>query len=232
MPRIPRITLGVSRLSQRYARELHGKIQTQCVSREANGASLIYGGHTVADIFTVEKRSEIMSRIKSKNTGPEKKTAILLREHGFKFKMHAGLIGKPDFVLFEEGIILFVDGEFWHGHTMTPRKWEVMSDFWRKKITRNVERDREVTLALRKIGWTVLRVTDRDVNVRPEWVISKIWRSRGQLLSRGRRNARTARTDALRKTLTKNNTRCQKTKKICQKAAKRPERGILCRARR
>ncbi len=180
--------------------------------------------NAMADVFTVEKRSEIMSRIKSKNTGPEKKMAALLKEQGFRFKMHSDLIGKPDFVLVDEGIILFVDGEFWHGHTMTEKKRETLSEFWRKKIDRNVERDREVTLALRKMGWTVLRVTDRDVNKRPGWVVSKIWRSRGQLLSRARKNDRRTHIVALRKTLTKKNTKCQKTKTTRQRAQKCPAR--------
>lgn len=178
----------------------------------------------MADIFTAEKRSEIMSRIKSKNTGPEKKMAALLKDEGFKFIMHSRLIGHPDFVLVDEGIILFVDGEFWHGHTMTDKKRATLSEFWRKKIDRNMERDREVTIALKKMGWTVLRVTDRDVNKRPGWVVSKIWRSRGQLVGRNRKMDHATRIAALRKTLTKKNTKCQKTKTTRQGAPKRPVR--------
>ena len=133
----------------------------------------------MADIFSVEKRSDIMSKIRSKNTKPELKMARMLKDRDIPFRMHVNIMGKPDFVLPHMGIILFVDGEFWHGHTLTEKKREMLTEFWRKKIDRNMERDVEVTAALRKMGWCVIRVTDRAVNRNPEKVISKIWRAHG-----------------------------------------------------
>ena len=166
----------------------------------------------MADIFTVEKRSEIMSRIKSKNTGPELAMAAALKTAGIRFRMHANLIGKPDFVLVDMGITLFVDGEFWHGHTMTPEKRMSLDEFWTKKIDRNVERDAEVNRALKKMGWRVIRVTDRDVNRRMRWVLSKVWRSHGQLTGKNRRTEPEERVRTLNGIITRNN-RCKKTKK-------------------
>lgn len=174
----------------------------------------------MADIFTVEKRSEIMSRIKSKNTGPELKMASMLKDKSIPFKMHAQLIGKPDFVLHEMGIILFVDGEFWHGHTMTERKRETIGEFWVKKIDRNIERDIEVTAALKKMGWAVIRVSDREVNKSPDSVMSKIWRVNGQLLRSDRKTDPDERIKTLRKTLRKKSTKASKSKKTRQNAQK------------
>lgn len=165
------------------------------------------------DTFSVKRRSEIMANIKSKNTKPELKMAEALKSSNIEFSMHADIIGKPDFVIAGMGIILFVDGEFWHGHTLTERKRSVMTDYWVKKIDRNMERDKEVTAALKKMGWAVIRVTDRDVNKRVKWVISKIWRSHGQLVGGRRRMNPDARIAALRDTLIKNNTKCKKIKK-------------------
>lgn len=178
----------------------------------------------MADVFSVEKRSKIMSSIKSKNTGPEKKMSAVLKAKGFKFTMHSHIIGHPDFVMLEFGIILFVDGEFWHGHTMTARKRAVMTDYWKKKIDRNIERDKEVNAALKKMGWCVIRVTDRVVNKHPESVVSKIWRAHGQLVGKNRKMDPEPRIAALRKTLNKKNTKCKKTKTSRQMALKQPVR--------
>lgn len=157
----------------------------------------------MADVFSVEKRSDIMSRIKSKNTKPELKMAEVLKDNSIPFKMHVGIIGKPDFILHGMGIALFVDGEFWHGKTLTAAKREILSEFWVNKLDRNMQHDKEVTLALRKIGWCVIRVTDRDVNRRPDWVMSKIWRAHGQLVGKNRKVDPDVRVKALAKTMVK-----------------------------
>lgn len=171
----------------------------------------------MCDIFTVEKRSDIMSKIKSKNTLPELAVKAELKRKEIPFKMHATIIGHPDFVLHEMGIILFVDGEFWHGHTLTPAKREMLSEYWRKKLDRNMERDLEVTAALKKIGWAVIRVTDRDVKKRMPWVMSKIMKCNGQLTGKRRKTDPETRIAALKKTLIKKNTKCQKKKKTSKK---------------
>ena len=160
----------------------------------------------MADIYTKEKRSEIMSKIKSKNTGPELKMADALTKKQINFQMHGQLIGKPDFVLPDIGIILFVDGEFWHGHTLTPEKREKLTEFWTKKLDRNMERDREVTSALKKMGWCVIRVTDRQVNKQPDKIVSKIMRSHGQLIGKNRKKDPEIRIAELGHTLLKSNT--------------------------
>jgi DNA mismatch endonuclease (patch repair protein) len=91
----------------------------------------------VADIMSREQRSRVMSRIKSKNTTPERYIASLLRAAGLSFsRHHNALPGCPDFVFTKAKVAVFVNGDFWHGWRFPT--WEHrMTDFWRNKITGN-----------------------------------------------------------------------------------------------
>jgi len=71
--------------------------------------------NVMADIFTKEKRSWIMSRIKGKNTKIELKMNKILRDIGYAYEMHPKMYGNPDFVLEKERIAIFCDGDFWYG---------------------------------------------------------------------------------------------------------------------
>ena len=118
------------------------------------------GAGEMADIFTRAKRSEVMSRIRSRgNRGTELRLIALMRAHGITgWRRNARLFGKPDFVFRAARLAVFVDGCFWHAcprHATMPRNNRA---FWKAKLTRNAARDREVTRALRKVGWRVLRV--------------------------------------------------------------------------
>ena len=103
--------------------------------------------------------SERMSRIRSKNTGPERAMARLLRGAGIRFRRHQKLPGTPDFRLAGLRVVLFVDGTFWHGRN----GWSKLKPFWRKKIKRNVQRDIEVNLALKSRAWIVIRVWEDEL---------------------------------------------------------------------
>ena len=114
----------------------------------------------MADIFTRAKRSEVMSRIRSRgNRATELRLIALMRAHGITgWRRNARLFGKPDFVFRAARLAVFVDGCFWHAcprHATMPRSNRA---FWKAKLTRNAGRDREVTRTLRKAGWRVLRV--------------------------------------------------------------------------
>ena len=114
----------------------------------------------MADIFTRAKRSEVMSLIRSRgNRATELRLIALMRAHGITgWRRNAALFGKPDFVFRAARLAVFVDGCFWHAcprHATMPRSNRA---FWKAKLTRNAARDREVTRALRKAGWRVLRV--------------------------------------------------------------------------
>jgi len=115
----------------------------------------------MTDHLTPEERSRNMSRIRSRDTGPEKAVRSLLHGLGFRFRLHrSDLPGTPDIVLPKYRTIVFVHGCFWHQHpgcryaTMpsTRRKW------WAEKFLKNRKRDATVREELRKKGWNVLVV--------------------------------------------------------------------------
>jgi DNA mismatch endonuclease, patch repair protein len=110
----------------------------------------------MSDTFTEVKRSEIMRSVHSTATNAEKKCEALLRSLKLKFFQHASdLPGKPDFVLKNSRLAIFVHGCFWHSHKGC--KCSVLPtsnvEYWSRKIERNRKRDRRVRDALRKAGW-------------------------------------------------------------------------------
>jgi DNA mismatch endonuclease, patch repair protein len=110
------------------------------------------------DRMTPKQRSYCMSRVKSKNTSLEMLLATELKKRKLKFQCHAGdLPGKPDFVFKRAKVIVFVDGDFWHGWHF--EKWKhKLSPYWLDKISGNRRRDQAHFRKLRRMGWKVLRV--------------------------------------------------------------------------
>jgi DNA mismatch endonuclease, patch repair protein len=100
-----------------------------------------------------------MSRIRGRDTGPERVLRSLLHQMGFRYRLHRrDLPGKPDLVFSSARKVIFVHGCFWHMHRckygrVVPK---TNADFWRTKREGNVARDRRNITALRKQGWTVL----------------------------------------------------------------------------
>ena len=129
----------------------------------------------MADIFTPEKRSWVMSRIRSKDTKIEKKMASLLRKNKIHYRRFPKVFGSPDFIV-EKKILVFCDGDFWHGYQYN-RKKKPPKKFWRDKIERNMSRDKTVTRKLRADGWSVVRLWEHDIEKRPESCIRKIRKS-------------------------------------------------------
>jgi DNA mismatch endonuclease, patch repair protein len=142
------------------------------------------------DVFTQAKRSDVMSRIRSRgNKATELALVKLFRAQGItgwrrQLKLRAGelrvkrpsarssqrstqtcsqLIVRPDFVFREVRLALFVDGCFWHGCPKHGTKPRSNAAFWRKKFAANQARDRLVTRALRRSGWRVLRVWEHEL---------------------------------------------------------------------
>lgn len=115
----------------------------------------------MADVFSREKRSWIMRRVHAKNTTPEKLVRSWLHVRGYRFSLHrADLPGKPDIVLPKRQTVIFVHGCFWHGHPGCKNSTLPTSnrDYWERKISRNIERDKRNARALRRSGWHVLTV--------------------------------------------------------------------------
>ena len=126
----------------------------------------------MADIFTPEKRSWVMSRIRSKDTKIEKKTASMLRKNKIHYRRFPKVFGSPDFVV-EKKVIVFCDGDFWHGYQYDKKK-KPPKKFWRDKIERNMERDRKVSRTLRRDGWSVIRIWEHDIEKRPAACLRRI----------------------------------------------------------
>lgn len=130
------------------------------------------------DIMTLQERSERMSRVRNKDTKPEKVVRSLLHRLGFRFRLHdKKLPGKPDIVLPRHEKVIFVHGCFWHRHGVCRALSipENNPDFWRRKFESNVKRDREKLTALREAGWDVLVVWECETKDHDE--LRKVLRS-------------------------------------------------------
>ena len=114
----------------------------------------------VADILTPEQRRLVMSRIRSKDTKPEMLLRRGLHGRGLRYRLHgADIPGKPDMVFPKLRTVVFVHGCFWHGHGCSLFKWpKTRATFWKTKINRNMERDREVRVALKTAEWRAIVV--------------------------------------------------------------------------
>ena len=117
------------------------------------------------DTLSPEVRSETMRRIHRRDTKPELALRKELHGRGFRYRVdYAKAPGRPDIAIVGRKLAIFVDGEFWHGKKHTAERYAEMTEYWRTKIARNMERDRRVNDELRDLGWTIIRVTDRAVN--------------------------------------------------------------------
>jgi len=113
----------------------------------------------MTDIFSVEERSLIMSRVKNRDTSPEKLVRGFLHKMGFRYRLHVKkLPGNPDIVLPRHKKIIFVHGCFWHGHKDCSRATRPTSniEFWNKKIDGNMNRDAIIQKTLKSLGWKIL----------------------------------------------------------------------------
>ena len=106
-------------------------------------------------------RSEVMSRVKHRDTGPELRVRRHLWASGLRFRLASkGLVGKPDLVFLGTRLAIFVHGCFWHQHPGCPnaRMPKSRREFWQNKLLRNVERDAEVAAKLKVIGWGAMTI--------------------------------------------------------------------------
>lgn len=104
-----------------------------------------------------------MSRVPQKNTAPEMVVRRIVHKMGYRYGLHSkDLLGKPDIVFRRRRKVIFVHGCYWHGHSnpscRLARVPKTRTEFWKNKISRNAERDREIMDALTRQGWNVLVV--------------------------------------------------------------------------
>lgn len=131
----------------------------------------------MADVHTPEQRSRNMSAIKGKDTKPEVRLRKLLWSMGLRYRCKNNLPGNPDIVFSSARLAVFVDGCFWHRCPKHFKKPATRKEFWEKKISGNVERDRQVNAALRKERWTVLRFWEHEIGNDVDKVARKISRT-------------------------------------------------------
>jgi DNA mismatch endonuclease (patch repair protein) len=131
----------------------------------------------LADVFTKEKRSEVMARIRSKDTKIEVLVRKWLFSHGYRFRKNDKRYpGKPDIVLPKYKIAIFVHGCFWHGHedcklATIPK---TRTEFWVEKINKNLERDSANIESLRTMGWKVIILWECELRKNPELLLSNL----------------------------------------------------------
>jgi DNA mismatch endonuclease (patch repair protein) len=122
------------------------------------------------DTVSRAMRSAIMASVRGReNLSTELRMMVLWRTTGITgWRRGSKLTGKPDFVFPKLRLAVFVDGCFWHGCPKHGRSPKQNAPFWRKKISRNMERDREVNHALRKLGWRVARIWEHEFSRKNE----------------------------------------------------------------
>ena len=120
----------------------------------------------MADTFSKEKRSEIMSRIRGTgNKATELKFIEYLRQYNITgWRRHQKLLGKPDFLFRKQRVAVFIDGCFWHGCPKHLRMPTSNEDYWQQKINNNIKRDKKVVRHLKKDGWEVIRIWQHDLS--------------------------------------------------------------------
>jgi len=127
-------------------------------------------------LLPTKKRSELMSKIRSRDTKFEREFIVSLRKvTRKKFQTNVSSIkGKPDIVFQKNKVCVFLDSDFWHGWYYPRWKHLLKNDFWRKKIENNRRRDIKTTIYLRKKGWTVMRFWEHEIKGNQEKLIKFI----------------------------------------------------------
>jgi len=123
----------------------------------------------------------MMAAVRNKDSKAEVLLRKSLWERGLRYRKHAKLTGRPDLVFGPARTVVFVDGDFWHGNAWRLRglpnleaQFPNRRRWWVRKINRNMERDAEVTAALRRDGWKVLRYWESDVLKAPDRVAARV----------------------------------------------------------
>ena len=122
------------------------------------------------DVFSADKRKQIMQGIHTKNTTPEIKLRSLLHRNGFRFRLNRkDLPGKPDIVLPKYNKVIFVHGCFWHGHNCKRgHRPSTNVEFWNKKLDSNILRDQNTIERLVELGWKSMVVWECEIKKKTE----------------------------------------------------------------
>lgn len=120
----------------------------------------------MSDVFDKAKRSEIMSKVRSKkNKTTELKLIEIFKENNIHgWRRNYKVKGHPDFVFLDKRIAVFVDGCFWHGHDCRNTRPKNNEDYWNKKRERNIKHDKEITEHFQNRGWNVVRIWECELS--------------------------------------------------------------------
>lgn len=124
---------------------------------------------TMADIFSANKRTEIMKKVRTKDTGCELVVRKMIYAMGYRYRLHKkSLPGKPDIVFGARKKVIFVNGCFWHGCKKCSRSKLPTSNqsFWKKKIQGNMDRDKRIYKQLKMLGWDYLNIWQCEIRKR------------------------------------------------------------------
>jgi DNA mismatch endonuclease, patch repair protein len=151
------------------------------------------------DVFSPQKRSAIMARVKSSDTAPELRVRRLAHRLGYRFRLHRkDLPGRPDLVFPRLGVALFVHGCFWHRCPICKGASSPSSNiaYWERKFRRNVARDVEAAAALTRLGWRVEVIWecqtgggDAELSKRLRRALSGRYRARCEMAGKRSRSA-------------------------------------------
>lgn len=119
----------------------------------------------MADVFSPEKRSQVMKKVTSKgNKSTEIRLIKLFNNLGISgWRRNYKVKGHPDFVFLDQHIAVFVDGCFWHGHNCRNTVPKDNAEYWNNKRKHNMEHDREITALFESRGWKVLRIWECEL---------------------------------------------------------------------
>lgn len=131
----------------------------------------------MTDIFSEKKRSEIMSKVRSRDSKIEIEFRKELWKAGFRYRKNSRKhFGRPDIVLPMHKTVIFIDSCFWHGcrkHGSIP---VTNTEFWKNKIETNTKRDKDVNKYHRKSSWKVIRVWEHEIKKDLQEAIEKVSR--------------------------------------------------------
>lgn len=123
----------------------------------------------------------MMARVRGKDTGVELVVRRALWQKGLRYRVHLGVLGRPDIAFPRERIAIFIDGDFWHGNAWRLRGLSRLEDlfptraaWWAAKIRRTMERDQQVTAGLSAEGWMVMRFWESEVEACSSTVVGRI----------------------------------------------------------
>lgn len=133
----------------------------------------------MVDVHSKERRSYNMSKIRGKDTTPERALRSALHHVGLRYRLHqANLPGKPDIVLPRSRVVVLVHGCFWHRHAgcryaTTPA---TNAAFWQEKFTRTMQRDKEQSVTLAQAGWRVVIAWECEIAADVSGVVERVRR--------------------------------------------------------